>query len=98
VTEPEPLQGHLDRVVRGMGAPGVDAVEVVFRRWDEVVGVTLANRAHPVAIRDHQLILESDEPAIVSHVRYLEPQLLTRLAELLGPGRITGVTVRVRRR
>ena len=39
---PAELSALLDRVVRGMGAPGTDAVQLVFGRWEEVVGGVLA--------------------------------------------------------
>jgi len=94
---PSELRPLLDRVVRGMGAPGTDAVELVFGRWEEVVGGVLAARTRPVALERSTLVLESADPAVVSHVRWLEQDLLARLAELLGAGRVTAVEVRVRR-
>jgi len=42
-------------------------------------------------------VLEADDPAVVSHVRWLEQDLVARLGELLGPGRVTAVEVRVAR-
>lgn len=94
---PTELAQLLDRVVRGMGAPGTDAVQLVFGRWSEVVGGVLASRTRPVALEHATLVLEADDPAVVSHVRWLEQDLLARLDELLGPGRVTAVEVRVRR-
>lgn len=92
---PTELRGLLDRVVRGMGAPGTDAVELVFNRWADVVGTVLASRTQPVALERQRLVLEADDPAVVSHVRWLERDLLGRLDDLLGAGRVTGVEVRV---
>jgi hypothetical protein len=94
---PTELSGLLDRVVRGMGAPGTDAVELVFNRWDEVVGGVLASRTRPVSLDRGTLVLEADDPAVVSHVRWLEHDLVERLDELLGAGRVTAVEVRVAR-
>jgi len=96
-TPPSELRHLLDRVVRGMGAPGTDAVELVFGRWSEVVGSVLAGHTRPVALEQATLVLEADDPAVVSHVRWLEQDLLARLAELLGPDRVLAVEVRVRR-
>lgn len=95
----EPTEVHrlLDRVVRGMGAPGLDAVELVFNRWEDVVGTVLAAQTRPAGLVDGRLVLEADDPAVVSHVRWLEAQLLERLDALLGAGRVTGVDVRVTR-
>ncbi len=85
----------LDRVVRGMGAPGTDAVDLVFNRWDEVVGAALAGRTRPAGLDGGRLLLVADDPAVVSHVRWLEADLVAKLDELLGAGRGTGVDVRV---
>jgi predicted nucleic acid-binding Zn ribbon protein len=94
---PSELASLLDRVVRGMGAPGTDAIELVFNRWSDVVGGVLATKTRPVSLERATLVLQADDPAVVSHVKWLEQDLLTRLDELLGPGRVTGVEVRVAR-
>ena len=39
-----------------------------------------------------------DDPALATHVRFLEPQLVARLAELAGDRHINGCEVRVERR
>lgn len=92
-----PVSSLLDRVVRGMGAPGTDAVDLVFNRWEEVVGSVLAARTRPAGLEGGRLVLVADDPAVVSHVRWLERDLIERLDELLGAGRVTGVDVRVSR-
>jgi hypothetical protein len=94
---PAELRSLLDRVVRGMGAPGTDAVDLVFNRWEDVVGSVLARQTRPVALDHGRLVLEADDPAVVSHVKWLEAQLLERLDALLGAGRVTGIEVRVTR-
>lgn len=91
------MSSLLDRVVRGMGAPGTDAVDLVFNRWEEVVGTVLAARTRPVGLERGRLVLAADDPAVVSHVRWLESDLLGRLDGLLGAGRVTSVEVRVER-
>lgn len=93
--EPTEMRRLLDRVVRGMGAPGTDAVELVFNRWEQVVGTVLAAHTRPVAVEHGRLVLSADDPAVVSHVRWLEADLIARLDELLGAGRVTGIDVRV---
>lgn len=95
--DPKPVNEMLERVVRGMGAPGVDAVQLVFNRWEEVVGSVLAKQTRPVSIDNRRLVLSAEDPAVVSHVQWLETKLLARLDELLGAGRVVGVDVRVRR-
>ncbi|HUW04041.1 MAG TPA: DUF721 domain-containing protein [Acidimicrobiales bacterium] len=95
---PRRMGDHLDRVLRGLGAPDVDTIEVVFDRWETVVGSTLAERSRPAAIDGAELVIVVDEPAMASHLGYLESNLVERLGELLGPGRVTSIRVRVERR
>jgi hypothetical protein len=88
----------LERVLAGMGAPTSTGVEVVFDRWHDVVGEAMAARTRPVSIDRQTLVVACDEPALATHVRFLEPQLVARLGELAGERQITRVEVRVDRR
>lgn len=92
---PQPIGRALDAVMRGLGAPEASGVHLVFDRWAEVVGDGLAARTRPVKIDGGRLVLEVDEPAIATHVRFLQAELLARLDQLLGPGRVTGLDLRV---
>lgn len=88
----------LDRVLGRLGTPSRAGVEVCFERWDEVVGEAMAARTRPVAIDGETLVVACDEPALTTHVRFLEPQLVARLGELSGDRRIRRIEVRVARR
>jgi|SRR5512138_693909 hypothetical protein len=95
---PVRLADTIDRVLARLGTPSRVGVEVVFERWAEVVGEGMAARTRPVAIDGPTLVVACDDPAVTTHVRFLEPQLVARLAELSGDRRITRVEVRVDRR
>lgn len=95
---PQPIGRALDAVTRGLGAPEASGVHLVFDRWAEVVGEALAARTQPLKIEGAHLVLAVDEPAIATHVRFLEAELLARLGELLGPGRVTALDLRVGRK
>jgi hypothetical protein len=82
-------------VLRGLGAPERSGVALVFDRWEEVVGDSMAARTRPLRIEAGRLVLAVDEPAVATHLRFLEPKLLARLAELIGPDRITAIDLRV---
>ncbi len=90
-----PVGESLDAVMRGLGAPEARGVHLVFDRWSEVVGDALAARTRPLRIDGGRLVLAVDEPAIATHVRFLQGELLTRLEALLGPGRVTALDLRV---
>ena len=92
---PQPIGQTLDAVMRGLGAPEASGVHLVFDRWAEVVGDGLAARTRPLKIDGSRLVLAVDEPAIATHVRFLQAELLTRLEQLLGPGRVTALDLRV---
>jgi hypothetical protein len=92
---PQRIGVALDAVMRGLGAPEASGVHLVFDRWAEVVGDALAARTRPLKIDGHRLVLAVDEPAIATHVRFLQTELLARLAELLGPDRVTALDLRV---
>jgi predicted nucleic acid-binding Zn ribbon protein len=93
--DPEPVADALERVLRGLGMPGAKGITTVFDDWQSVVGETTAARTRPVAIDGGTLVVATDEPAVAAQLRYLEQQLLTRLAEVCGDGRITAIAARV---
>jgi hypothetical protein len=95
---PQPLAKALDAVMKGLGAPEASGVHLVFDRWPEVVGDALAARTQPLKIEGQRLVLAVDEPAIATHVRFLQAELLARLEALLGPGRVTALDLRVGRK
>ncbi len=92
---PQRIGDALDAVMRGLGAPEASGVHLVFDRWAEVVGEALAARTHPLKMDGSRLVLAVDEPAIATHVRFLQPELLARLEDLLGAGRVTAIDLRV---
>jgi hypothetical protein len=92
---PRQLGESLDAVMRGLGAPEASGVHLVFDRWSEVVGDALAARTRPLRMDGGRLVLAVDEPAIATHVRFLQAELLARLEALLGPGRVTALDLRV---
>ena len=85
----------LDRTLRSMGPPSAAGVEVVFDRWHEVVGDAMAARTQPLRIDGEVLVVSCDEPAIATHVRYLQSELVERLAQLSGERKVTRIDVRV---
>ena len=95
---PRRVGESLDAVMRGLGAPEASGVHLVFDRWNEVVGEALAARTRPLRMDGGRLVLAVDEPAIATHVRFLQAELLAKLEALLGPGRVTALDLRVGRK
>ena len=102
VREPRPLSLALDEVLQSLqpsGAPTASARTVggVFARWEDAVGPQIAANARPVRLAEGTLVVEVDEPGWATQLRYLETELLGRIASVAGPG-VTKIDLRVRRR
>jgi hypothetical protein len=92
---PAQLSQVLDRTLRSLGTPSVAGVEVIFERWGEVVGEAMAERTKPLRIDGDALVVSCDEPAIATHVRFLQAELVERLRQLSGDRRVSRIEVRV---
>ena len=94
--EPRPISDALDRVLRGLGNPGVAAVRTVFSEWEELVGHDTAAHAKPVSLDGQCLLVAVDESGWATRFRYEQAGLLERFAAELGEGVVTRIDVRVR--
>ena len=73
------------------------AIGGVFGRWDEAVGAAVAAHVQPVRLDGTTLVVEVDDPAWATQLRFLEGTLRTRLAEVAG-ATVERIEVRVARR
>ena len=94
--QPRPISDGLDRVLRGLGNPGVAAVRTVFSEWEELVGAHTAAHAKPVSLDGQCLLVVVDEAGWATRFRYEQAGLLKRFADELGEGVVTRIDVRVR--
>jgi predicted nucleic acid-binding Zn ribbon protein len=101
--DPMALADSLGAVVRalrndttpGSGA-GAGVMGGVFGRWEEAVGAAVALHVQPVKLDGTTLVVEVDDPAWATQLRFFEATLKARLAEVAGAV-IETVDVRVRR-
>ena len=68
----------------------------VFGRWSEAVGDAVAAHVKPVKLEGTKLIVEVDDPAWATQLRFLEGTLKQRLLEVAG-ATIDTIEARVRR-
>ncbi|CAN5864768.1 hypothetical protein BH23ACT1_BH23ACT1_03050 [soil metagenome] len=94
---PRPVGASLDRLSASFGGPPADVLTAVFSTWDDVVGEGVAAHARPRSLRHGVLVVVVDDPAWATQLRWLESDLLARLAIIAGEGTITQIQVRVRR-
>jgi predicted nucleic acid-binding Zn ribbon protein len=86
--DPVAVTEALERVLRGLRAGTTRrAVGGVFGRWEETVGPALAAHVRPVRLDRQVLLVEVDDPAWATHVRFLEHDLCRKV------GAVTGTTV-----
>lgn len=95
--DPVPVTDALDGLLRSLrGGAGRAEVGGVFGRWEEAVGTALAANVRPVRLEHGALLVEVDDPAWATQVRYLADDLIARLAEVTGVA-VDRIDVRVRR-
>ena len=94
--EPRAIGESVDRVLRSLGNPGVEAVRTVFTQWEDLVGADTARHAKPVSLDGQCLLVAVDEPAWATRFRFEQASLLERFGRELGDGVITRIDVRVR--
>ena len=70
--EPQPLSVSLDRLLRGLGAPPADALSRLADEWPGVVGRAVAEHAQVVGVERGQLMVDVDDAAYATHVRFLD--------------------------
>jgi len=78
---------------------GADAAAMggVFGRWDDAVGAAVAAHVQPVKLDGTTLVVEVDDPAWATQVKFLELTVRTRLKEVAGVT-VDRLEVRVARR
>ena len=93
--EPTRVGASLDRVAHALGVTRASTLSGVFASWPDMVGESVAQHTRPRSLRDGTLVVSVDEPAWATQLRWLEADLLARLAEVLGPGQVARIEVRV---
>lgn len=69
----------------------------VFGRWEEAVGAAVAAHVQPVKLDGSVLVVEVDDPAWATQIRFLEATLRERLREVAAAS-VERLEVRVSRR
>ncbi len=94
--EPRKVGTPLDQVMKRLGAASAGTEQSVFDAWPELVGANVARAATPSSLRDGVLVVAVTDPAWATQLRFLEAELLAKIAERFGPAEVTKVDVRVR--
>ena len=92
---PKKLGAGFEGVLRHMKAPSPDLLRAVFVQWPEIVGEDVAAHARPSAIDGQTLVVVADDTTWASQLRWLEHELIERIARTSGTDRIKRVRLRV---
>jgi predicted nucleic acid-binding Zn ribbon protein len=95
--EPVPISNSLDGVVRSLRGPSRKAVGGLFGRWTDAVGEQVADHVRPLKLDERVLVVEVDDPAWATQVKFLTPTIIERLRAVAGV-EVDKVEVRVDRR
>jgi predicted nucleic acid-binding Zn ribbon protein len=87
----------MEKLLGRLGVPtSLDTMEVIFTRWDEVVGAELAAHTAPVRVQGNVLTIGADHPAWVTRSRMASAQILER-ARALGDTTVERIEVVLQR-
>lgn len=92
---PRPVKESLNRLLGSLGSPSADVLATLFEQWPAVAGSALADHARPVRLVHRRLVVDVDDPAWAAQVRLREGELVDRLDELLGHGKVQSIRPRV---
>lgn len=93
---PVPLSAPLDRLVRALGAPPPAAFTSVFESWSEIVGTAIGSATRPLSLADGVLVVAVPDGGWASQLRWMERDLLDKVATAIGEGVVTRLETRVR--
>lgn len=85
----------LAEVVRELGLEARRGDAEVMAAWAPLVGPAIAKASVPLGFRDGVLELGVAGAAWSNEIKLLTPQLLAKLAEALGPGRVRALRTKV---
>ena len=94
--DPRPLNEAMDRLLRSLKGGDRQTTVTVFSRWAELVGDSVAAHVRPLKLDGGTLVVEVDDPAWATQMKFLERDLLDRLTAA-GSGPVERVEIRVKK-
>jgi predicted nucleic acid-binding Zn ribbon protein len=94
---PQPVADSIAKVLSRIGAaPTAQTLELLFTRWEEVVGPELARHVQPQRLQNAILVVAADHPVWATRAR-MEAERIRARARELGDSGIERVEVVVQR-
>ena len=89
------LGEEVNRLLQRIGSPNIDTVSGVVGLWKELVGEQVAQHVSPIKLDRGRLLIEVDDPAWSTHMKFLEREICTTLSHHTGTT-ISGIDIRVK--
>jgi len=93
---PRPLNQVLATVLRRMKVSDQSTAMGLFTHWRDIVGEAVADHAVPKRLEKRKLVVEVDDPAWATQLKFLESQIIHTLREHAGD-EVDSLDIRVRR-
>ncbi|MHB8573467.1 MAG: DUF721 domain-containing protein [Candidatus Dormibacteria bacterium] len=91
----KPLSSSLSRALRSLGLESKVRQMVAIEAWSQVMGPRLVQEARAVKLERGVLTVDCGTPAMRHQLSLDRARLLERLAEILGPGAVREVKLRL---
>jgi hypothetical protein len=88
-----PLTAALTSVLRDLAGTRPKAHSEIWARWLSVVGPEMYRRSFPVALRGTTLLVGVSSSSWLQELSFLKSAILDRIAEEVGPGVVTEITL-----
>ena len=95
--EPTSLSNSIERLLKSLRGGDRQTTVTVFSRWAEIVGEPVCSHVKPLKLDAGTLIVEVDEPAWATQMKFLEADLLKRL-NVGGAMPVERLEIRVKRK
>jgi len=68
-------------------------IGIIWKRWDQIVGATIAGHAEPSSLRDGLLRIRAESPTWAAELAYLAGEIKTRANDFVGRTAVVDVRV-----
>ena len=93
---PRALNEVLGKVLRRMRVSDESSAIGLFSGWRQIVGDAIADHVAPKRLEKRVLVVEVDDPAWATQLKFLESQLIATLRDSVGD-EVESLEIRVRR-
>jgi predicted nucleic acid-binding Zn ribbon protein len=93
---PRVLNEVLGKLLRRMHVSDESSALGLFSGWRQIVGDTIADHVAPKRLEKRVLVVEVDDPAWATQLKFLESQLIATLRDSVGD-EVESLEIRVRR-